>query len=135
MKEKEETVDALILEEDPSVVEWVKEALETRSYTVSTLSEKEEAWGFLRRKHCPLAIVGRSAGAESEIGLLKELVKASPMTSVILLSDLTEQEVHEKTEGYGILGHISRKDALKDLFLFVDQFEEIARIIPRPRKE
>ena len=56
MKEKEETVDALILEEDPSVVEWVKEALETRSYTVSTLSEKEEAWGFLRRKHCPLAI-------------------------------------------------------------------------------
>lgn len=132
---EQKTIHALILEEDKSVVNPIKEALETRSYKVSTLSKREEALSLLQEKQFPLAVIGNTEGTNSEIASMKELVKTSPMTSVILLSDLTEKDVHEKTEGYGILGHINRNVPLDGLFLLVDRFEEIFKTLALPGTE
>jgi response regulator RpfG family c-di-GMP phosphodiesterase len=129
-----ETFHALLLEKDLSVVEAVRATLRERAYGVTVLSDKKEGMKHLLEKAYPIAIVGNVEGFNSVFDAMKEMVMASPTTSLILLTDRHEKEIHEKSEGYGILGHIPRsvpRSALKEL---LDRFEAIAKAIPRGGK-
>jgi hypothetical protein len=50
---------------------------------------------------------------------------ASPMTSVILITDLPKQEVDDTAEGYGILGHTDRSVRSEEMIPLLESFEKI----------
>jgi hypothetical protein len=49
----------------------------------------------------------------------------SPMSSIIMVTDLSHSEVDEKAEGYGILGNIARNVPTEDLLSLLHTFEKI----------
>ena len=123
--EKKEKTHVLILEGDQQIVESIKKTLKRRSYAVTSTSEKEEALNLLGERLYPLAVVGDAHGTSSPFEAMRDIVMASPMTSMILISDLPDEEVNEKAEGYGILGHVNREVLSKDLLKLVRSFESI----------
>ena len=98
----EKRILALILEKDETVVASIDNTLQSRPYSVTVLSKKEEALNLLKERAFQLAIVGNTEDSASVFGIMREIVAASPMTSMILVTDLSEEEVEEKAEGYGI---------------------------------
>ena len=121
----EKRILALILEKDETVVATIDNALQSRPYSLKTLSKKEDALNLLKERAFQLAIIGNTEDSASVFQIMREIVKASPMTSMILVTDLSEEEVDEKAEGYGILGHISRAVPLDNLAQLLDRLEEI----------
>jgi len=121
----EKRILALILEKDETVVASIDNTLQNRSYSVTVLSKKEEALSLLKERVFQLAIVGNTEDSASVFGIMREIVAASPMTSMILVTDLSEEEVDEKAEGYGILGQIGRAVPSGDLVQLLDSLEEI----------
>ena len=121
----EKRILALILEKEETVVASIDNTLQNRSYSVTVLSKKEEALSLLKERVFQLAIVGNTEDSASVFGIMREIVAASPMTSMILVTDLSEEEVDEKAEGYGILGQIGRAVPSGDLVQLLDSLEEI----------
>jgi len=121
----EKRILALILEKDETVVASIDNTLQSRPYSVTVLSKKEEALNLLKERAFQLAIVGNTEAGASVFQIMREIVKVSPMTSMILVTDLSEKEVEEKAEGYGILGHIGRAVPSGDLVQLLDRLEEI----------
>lgn len=121
----EKRILALILEKDETVVASIDNTLQGRSYSVTVLSKKEEALNLLKERAFQLAIVGNTEDSASVFQIMREIVTVSPMTSMILVTDLSEKEVEEKAEGYGILGHIGRAVPSGDLVQLLDRLEEI----------
>ncbi len=121
----EKRILALILEKDETVVASIDNTLQGRPYSVTVLSKKEDARNLLKERTFQLAIVGNTEDSASVFGIMREIVAASPITSMILVTDLSEEEVDEKAEGYGILGHIGRAVPSGDLVQLLDSLEEI----------
>jgi hypothetical protein len=48
------------------------------------------------------------------------------MTSIIMVTDLSDSEVEEKAEGYGILGNINRNVPAENLFSLLEPYEKIS---------
>ena len=124
MAQKEKT-QALILETDGKIADSIAKTLKRRSYSVTISSNKEEALSHFGERLYPLAVVGDAEGSASPFEAMRDIVMASPVTSMILISDLPEEEVNEKAEGYGILGHINREVRSRDLLKLVKSFEAI----------
>ena len=126
MEPKEKT-HTLILETDRKIVESLSKILKRKSYAVTTTPKKEEALDCLKERLFPLAVVGNAEGGISPFESMKDIVMTSPMTSMILITDLPEEEVNERAEGYGILGYVNREIPSKDLLKLIEGFEEIFR--------
>jgi DNA-binding response OmpR family regulator len=120
-----EKTDALVLETDQKIIETLSKILKRRSYAVTVSSQKEDALGHLKDNLYPLAIVGDTEDGLSPFEAMRDIVMTSPMTSIILITDLPEEEVNEKAEGYGILGHVNRDIASGHLLKLIKTFEEI----------
>jgi len=116
---------ALILEKDETVVASIDNTLQSRPYSVTALSKQEEALNLLQERVFQLAVVGNTEDGASVFEIMKEIVAVSPMTSMILVTNLSEEEVDEKAEGYGILGHIGRTVPSGDLVQLLDSLEKI----------
>ena len=56
---------------------------------------------------------------------MKAFVMATPMTSIIMVTDLSDSEVDEKAEGYGILGNITRDVPAESLLSLLHTYEKI----------
>jgi DNA-binding NtrC family response regulator len=125
-----ETLRALIVEKNPSIVSAVRDILVDKSYTSTAVAEKAEALGLLRTTSFPLAIVGEANDCESVFDSMREIVMTSPMTSLILISDLPPEAVDSKAEGYGILGQIDRSVRAENLNSLLEQFKKINQSIP-----
>ena len=121
----EKRILALILEKDETVVASIGNTLQSRPYSVIVLSKQEEALNLLKERAFQLAIIGNTEDSASVFGIMREIVKVSPMTAMILVTDLSEEEVDEKAEGYGILGHIGRTVPSGDLIQLLDSLEKI----------
>ena len=131
--ENQGNIKALVIEKDQTVVESIELILEEKWYIVTSSSNKDEALGLLRKTPYPLAIVGNAEDTSSTFEIMRKIVMTSPMTSIILISDLPTKEVDERAEGYGILGYVSRSIPSKDLTLLIEHFEKISQSIHLPK--
>jgi DNA-binding response OmpR family regulator len=123
--ENEKNIYAVVLEKDREVARSLAKILKRRSYDVETTFEKEKTLNLFKERPYQLALVGDSEDGHSAFESMKEIVMASPMTSIILITDLPKEEVREKAEGYGILGHVNRNMKSKDLRSLLNCFEQI----------
>ena len=123
--ENQEKISVLVVEKDNTVAESIVKILKTRPYVVTTLSKKDEALSLLKERVHPLAIIGDTEKNGSSFEVMREIVTTSPMTSMIVITDLPQKEVDEMAEGYGILGHINKGIPHNDMILLLDRFEDI----------
>jgi DNA-binding response OmpR family regulator len=125
----QEDVRVLILEKDAAVADLVKDVLGNGSYDLHVLSSFNEAVPLLKSESFQIAVVGSTLEADSPFEGLVDMVKASPLTSIILLSDLPDAEVHEKAEGCGILGHVPRSVPPEELNDLLHRFKQITDLL------
>jgi DNA-binding response OmpR family regulator len=125
----QEDVRVLIVEKDTAVVGLVKDILRNGSYDLHVLSSFNEAVSLLKSESFQIAVVGTTLETDSPFEGLVDMVKASPLTSIILLSDLPEAEVHEQAEGCGILGHVPRSVPSEDLNHLLYRFKQITGLL------
>jgi DNA-binding NtrC family response regulator len=121
----EKEIHALIVENDATVAASIKKILLDRQYTVTLLSKKEEVSQRLKERLFSLAVAGEAEDSDSSFHIMKDIVMASPMTSVILITDVPKKEVDEKAEGYGIVGHVNRTVKSEDFIPLLESFEDI----------
>ena len=124
MNQETET-KVLLFENDPTVLEKIEEAFLNKNHTVIRFSTRDEALDALKSTSFDLILVGLGAEKPDPIEVLRTFVMASPMSSVITITDLSDDEIHEKAEGYGILGNIPRNIPDEKLFMLLDTHEKI----------
>jgi len=118
-------VDALIVEKEQEAAAAVRKILEERGYRVTLRSGRDEAIRLLKEKRMSLAVLGDAEGSDSPFDTMKAIVMTSPMTSMILITDLSKQEVEDRAEGYGILGHTDRSVPSDGMIPLLESFERI----------
>ena len=121
----------LILENHMATADSITKILRKRGYETSFTKTKSEAVTMIKEKGIGLVVIGNNDDNISVFDMLKDIVMASPMTSVILVTDISPKEIHEKAEGYGILGHVSRSVDHDQLATLVKNFEMITGSLPR----
>jgi DNA-binding NtrC family response regulator len=115
----------LLLENDPAVLEKIQLALEDSSYEKICFSGKNDALEASKTSFFDLLITGHNKENIDPIEVIKTFVMTSPMTSIIMVTDLSHSEVDEKAEGYGILGNIARDVPTEELLKLLHTFEKI----------
>jgi len=118
-------IDALIVEKDTTVAGAIQKILEDRDYAVTRLSMEADARRFLKESHISLVVAGEAEDSASPFHIMKEIVMASPVTSTILITDLSKAAVEQEAEGYGILGHVSRAVQREEMVSLLESFEQI----------
>ncbi len=121
----------VIVEGDQERAMRLLKLLQQRSYAPNILPTREQMLKELAGKTLPLIILGETQDGFSPYQLMHDVVKHSPMTSMILVTDETGQDVEEKAEGYGILGHVGSNPG-DDLFTLLDNFEKISGALTAP---
>ena len=129
MEKKQALIHALVLDADPALSRRVAHSLSEKDYMVVTASSKEEALNMLKAQSIQLAVLGNPTKDGSCFDLLKDFVKTSPLTSLILISDAPGKEIHEKAEGFGILGHVSRSYSPEEIQKLLEKFERINQLL------
>jgi len=123
----EKEIHTLIIENDAEAATAIKKILQDRQYAVTLVSKKDAAVQLLKERSFSLAVAGEAEDSDSPFHIMKEIVMVSPMTSVILITDVSNEEVDEKAEGYGIVGHVSRAVKSEDMIPLLESFEAIFR--------
>ena len=118
-------IKVMVLEEDKTVWDKIQGRLEGRPYETTRFESGNKALGASKDTFFDLALVGHSMEGEDPIDLMKAFVMASPMTSVITVTDLSDSEVEERAEGYGILGNITRDMPAESLITLLNSYERI----------
>lgn len=120
-------IKVMVAEKKQDVLNSVIEILKARPFKLSYSSVDGEVIRNLKNYDYDLILIGEIEGGISPFDLMKAVVKISPMTSVILITDAPEEEVHERAEGYGILGSIAGDVPKEKLIQFLDGFEAILK--------
>ena len=117
---------ALLLESDNALAREIALFLSQQGFSVLAPATTKEALESIRNQRIDLAFLGDPPDRDSCFDLLREVVKASPMTYVVLITDASDKEVHSKAEGYGILGHIPRVFSRARAQQLIDKFIQIS---------
>ena len=110
-------------------MEKIKQTLEDDTYEKACFSNRNEALKASKETLFDLIITGHNEENEDPIDVMKTFVMASPMTSIIMVTDFSPSEVDKKAEGYGILGNIARDVPTEDLLSLLGTFEKIQQSI------
>ncbi len=124
-------VNVLLLENDPEIMEKIQQALGDGHYKTTCFSSSVEALEASGKAPYNLVISGHNTERKDPVEVMKEFVMASPMSSIIMVTDLSDSEVEEKAEGYGILGNISRNIPVENLFSLLNTYEKIQQSLSR----
>lgn len=99
--------------------------LKAHGLAVSTTDEIERTLEICSQAPPNLMIVQKEVCGDRGVKFLSELVKISWTTSTILITDQDEAEIHDQTEGLGILGSIKTADDIINLQKLVARFLEL----------
>ena len=131
--EKHPSVKVLIVEKSAEISQMLKSILEKRGFDISMEPGAEKGLQLLKEGGVALAFAGSTEEGIPTLELMRKIVMQSPMTSLILISELSNEELDEKAEGYGILGNIRPQAPTDGLDELIDTFDNIHKTL-RTRK-
>jgi len=101
----------------------LKELLSADIITVGSSSEAIS----LAQKNCPLAMVIDQNALDKPLAeMVREIMVIDAMINVACLSDLPEDEFHEKTEGLGILMQLSPNPDVSEAFQLASRIRQVS---------
>ncbi|MFH1117465.1 MAG: response regulator [Pseudomonadota bacterium] len=113
---------ALVVVNEPDRIDVIKQRLSERGIDMTVLTDPEEALGLCREAPPDLAIVQDPLRSMSGTVFLNHLVRISWATGTILIADADEDQVHDRAEGLGILGHMRSPTDGEMLDRLLDKF-------------
>lgn len=116
---------ALVVVQDPKSAAPLRDALGAEGMTVTVVSNAEEALTHCRNSPPDLVVAEDALGPDSGVKLISDLLAISWTTATILISPAPEEEVHERTEGLGILGSITDYSDLEGLRRLMVNFRRL----------
>lgn len=119
----------LIFESDTALAKQIQDMLSEQFSEVFLSASGDEAIKLLSEQGIQLVFLGDPPEGGSCFDLLKDFVKASPITYTILTSDKSEKEIHDKAEGFGILGHIPRVFSPIKIHTLIDRYRQINQVL------
>ena len=120
-----QSVNVLIIEKNAEITQTLKPILEKRGFDVSMEPGAEKGLQLLKEGGVALAFAGSTEEGIPTLELMRKIVMQSPMTSLILISELSNEELDEKAEGYGILGNIRPQTPADGLDELIETFDNI----------
>jgi DNA-binding response OmpR family regulator len=125
--DSEKAIKAIVTLEDEKGAARLAEALSERGVVAEVRTDAAQALDYCRNSKPDLALVGVPPG----IPFLRELLKASWTTNMILISDMDEETLHDHAEGLGVMGAIKSPEDREGLEALLERFFEIrARNLP-----
>ena len=121
----QKNIKVMVVEKDRKIVNSIVQVLKSRSYELNIHPGWGEAERNLKERYYELVLIGETEEGESPFHVMKHIVRVSPMASIILITDISDEEVQEKAEGYGILGSIDRAVPQRKLTQLLNNFESI----------
>ena len=118
---------ALILEADTRIASQLSKILSDQFGQVVIALDTPQALASLREQQIQMAFVGTPPEGGSCFDLLKDFVRTSPMTYIVVITDGSENEIHDKAEGYGILGHIPTVFSFNHVKTLVNKYKQITQ--------
>jgi len=119
----------LIFESDTALAKQIQDMLSEQFSEVFLSASGDEAIKLLTEQTIQLVFLGDPSEGGSRFDLLKNFVKASPITYIVLISDKSEKEIHDKAEGFGILGHIPRVFSPIKIHTLIDRYRQINQVL------
>lgn len=126
MNDRSTNWQALAVVKDPAGAVLLTDALRNEGMTVTVLSNAEEALAHCKNSPPDLVVVEDRLGTDSGLKLIGDLLAISWTTATVLITTDSADEVHERTEGLGILGSISDytdREGLKSLLINFRRFK------------
>ena len=105
----------LIVDDEPDVVDQVKELFEIRNYTVVTATSGEKALDLVKKEKPNIMILDIRMPGISGIDVLKEVKKNYPKTRVIMLTGVEDDATRDMAMGLGASGYLTKPYSYSEL--------------------
>ena len=121
-----DTVDILILDDEPIVCDRLKPALEKRGYNVETFTESQAAIEELARKRYDVVITDLKMSGPSGLDVLHFVKDQTPSTQVIVITGYATAEQAKESMRSGAVDFIAKPFRISQLV------ELVADTLKRP---
>ncbi len=98
----------LIVDDEPAVVDQVKELFEMRNYAVVTATSGEKALELVKKENPNIIILDICMPGVSGIDVLKEVKKSFPKTRVIMLTGIEDEATKDMAMELGASGYLTK---------------------------
>lgn len=80
----------------------------------------------VKQRRPDLAIIDSRVGGQDGPSLCRRLLRKDAFVNMALVSDLSEDDFHEATEGLGLLGRLPANPTPSDLHFLLERLDEIS---------
>jgi DNA-binding response OmpR family regulator len=105
----------LVVDDEPDVVDQVKELFELRNYTVVTATSGTKALELVKKENPNIIILDIRMPDISGIDVLKEVKKNYPKIRVIMLTGVEDDTTKNMALGLGASGYLTKPYSYSDL--------------------
>ncbi|MBI4773665.1 MAG: response regulator [Deltaproteobacteria bacterium] len=121
-------IRVLVVEPNRDIADWMMPVLEDRGYGVDFCTQADEAVQRIRNNRYDLVLVHDEVEIWPGRDLVKEVVRVSPFTCCGVITDMDANEIHDRMESLGIVGHVGTKPDPETLNTLLDGFESIWKL-------
>ena len=105
----------LVVDDEPGVVDQVRELLELRNYAVVTATSGEKALDLVNRENPNIVILDIRMPGITGIDVLKEVKKSYPKTRVIMLTGVEDDGTRQMAMSLGASGYLTKPYSYSEL--------------------
>lgn len=105
----------LIVDDEPGVVDQVRDFLELRNYTVVTATSGEKALELVRKENPNIVVLDIRMPGITGIDVLKEAKKSSPKARIIMLTGVEDEAMKDMAMGLGASGYLTKPYSYSEL--------------------
>lgn len=105
--------------------EFIDELRRTPGTDVVVMAEEEDALDLVRSQGPALAVVDGAQGGGFSLELVREILKISAMVNTAVISALSEEDFHERSEGLGVLSRVPPQPDRADAALLLDRLRGV----------
>lgn len=105
----------LVVDDEPGVVDQVKELFEMRNYAVVTATSGEKALELVKKENPNIVILDIRMPGISGIDVLKEIKKDHSKMRVIMLTGVEDESTRDMAMGLGASGYLTKPYSYSEL--------------------
>ena len=105
----------LVVDDEPDVVDQVKDLFELRNYTVITATSGEKALELVKKENPNIIILDIRMPGVTGMDVLKEVKKSYPKIRIIMLTGVEDDATKNMALGLGASGYLTKPYSYSEL--------------------
>lgn len=107
--------------------DFIDELRRTPGTDVAVMAEEEDVLDVAKSKWLRLAVVDGAQGDGFCLELVRKILRINAMVNTAVLSALSEEDFHERSEGLGVLSQVSAQPGRADAALLREKLRGVLR--------